>query len=217
MSHKAFHLSEELVPPSSDILNQVASEVTPEDFKHPKLQVTIDVMLRVAKGQQGNPSRPTLVGLAAPQIGVIKRIILVGVDATGMGEEPTFKIFINPIIIEPSNRIISTVLSREGCYSTGRVCGIVERAQEVTISALDRSGMPLTETYKGSSTGFPANIFQHEIDHLNGIRFPDRIKKKEYLHWVEPEEFGKYRVEWLHWPNLCSRERWRAIKQGIES
>ena len=214
--HEAFHIDGELglIPPSSDSLNQVASEVTPEDLEDPGLEATIEAMLQIAQGEQGNPEKPTLVGLAAPQIGISKRIILVGVDATGKGEKPTFQIFINPVIVKRSEE---TVLSREGCYSTSQVCGIVERAKDITIAALDRSGAKLEETYEGSASGFPSNIFQHEIDHLDGIRIPDRIENKERLQWVEPEEFGDYREHWEHWPNLCSREKWEAIKHGNET
>jgi Polypeptide deformylase len=65
-------------------------------------------------------------------------------------------------------------------------------------------------------SGFTARIAQHETDHLDGIRFPDRIPvdQPDKLHWVEPEQFPDYRLNWATWKQLCPRERWEAMKQG---
>lgn len=59
-----------------------------------------------------------------------------------------------------------------------------------------------------------ARIFQHEIDHLNGKRFPDLIKDPKKLHWVLKKEFPLYRNKqaWFNWPRKCSFEKWRKIK-----
>ena len=197
----------QLVPPSSEVLSRVAETVTPSEIESAELQALIDGLLDLARGEQGNPARRTMVGLAAPQAGINKRVIVIGIDADDRGSVPDFKAYINPQI---SSRSAETKTDREGCYSTGRVCGIVERANCVTIDALDRFGNAVTESYDG----FLARIFQHEVDHLNGLRFPDRIKNADDLLWVELEDFGDFRDRWQDWPNKCSRETWEAIKHG---
>ena len=150
-----------------------------------------------------------MVGLAAPQLGISKRIIIVDVASTGMGGTPDLRAYINPKIVERSDQ---TEQGREGCFSTGNVCGIVERSSNIGIEALDRDGNPLSENWDS----FTARIFQHEIDHLDGIRFPERIKDDTKLHWVEPEQFGEYRVHWADWAELCPRATWEAVKVGKE-
>jgi len=118
-----------------------------------------------------------------------------------------YKAYLNPQI---TLRSAETNSNREGCYSTGQVCGIVERANSITVTALDRFGNSVAETYDG----FLAQVFQHEVDHLNGLRFPDRITKADDLLWVEVEEFDAYREHWKDWPHKCSRDQWESIKHG---
>ncbi len=204
------YLPVKLIPPASQSLNDVSDTVATDNIKALSIQAIIDGMLAIAKGEQGNPDRPTLVGLAAPQVGVNKRIIIVGVNADGQGGAIDFRIYINPEIVNPSQ---TTNFDREGCYSTDRVCGIVERADQITVKALNRTGKPVSETY----SGFPARIFQHEIDHLNGLRFPDRITDDQNLLWVEPENFGDFREQWASWPHKCLRSKWLAIKSGVDT
>jgi len=195
------------VSPSSEVLNLIAESIEPSDILNPDIQELIDRLYRVACGRQGDSKYPTLVGLAAPQIGASKRIVIIGMNADGGGEQPELKEFINPEIIESSN---DNEEGREGCFSTSRVCGIVTRSKKVTVSAFNRQG----DKFKHEFEGFPARVAQHEIDHLNGIRFPDRIEDDSKLHWVEEEEFGEYRVHWKEWSTICPRDRWEAIKSG---
>jgi peptide deformylase len=197
----------QLVPPSSELLCRVVDPVALAEIGTDELQATIDGLLGLARGEQGNPARRTLVGLAAPQAGINKRIIIIGMDADGNGKAPEFKAFINP---EIAWRSYETNVNREGCYSTGRVCGIVDRADSITIKALDRQGNSVTETHHN----FLARIIQHEVDHLNGLRFPDRITKPDNLLWVELEAFGDFREHWQDWPVKCSRDKWEAVKHG---
>ena len=198
---------EKQVPPSSKILNQVAEPVDVKDIKSPEIQKLISKLLIVAKGRQGDASFPTLVGLAAPQIGFSKRIVIIGTNSVGDGKQPQLEVFINP---ELTNFSEDTVDGREGCFSTSRVCGIVERFSQVTIEAYDKNGIK----FKRILEGFPARIAQHEIDHLNGTRFPDRIKDDSMLHWVEEDQFGEYRKNWKSWATLCPRSKWLAIKSA---
>jgi len=197
--------SYEFVQPTNNILNLIAKEVIPTEIDSQEIQLLIDGMFKIAYGEQGDKERKTMVGLAAPQIGVNERIIIAGINAVGLGEQPELKVFINPEITEVSDE---TEEGREGCYSTDKVCGIVDRSKTVTLRAYDRYGNEATETYEG----FPARVLQHEIDHLNGIRFPDRITDDAKLHWVETERFGEYREQWAEWEVRCTREQWEAIK-----
>ena len=207
--HEKRHYTQEVidnqVPPDSEVLNLVAKAVPLETITNPEIQNIIDRMFRVAYGRQGDAQYPTLVGLAAPQIGISKRIVIIGINAVGAGEQPELREFINPEIIERSEE---TEDGREGCFSTDRVCGIVERASRVTIKAYNRNGQEVMREFEG----FPARVAQHEIDHLDGIRFPDRVTDDSKLHLVEEAEFGDYRKNWRTWPILCPRGKWEAIK-----
>lgn len=198
---------EKQVPPDSKVLTVIAQAVPPEEILGPETQTLIDTLFRVAHGRQGDATFPTLVGLAAPQIGISKRAVIIGMNAVGGGEQPELKEFINPEIIESS---AEQEEGREGCFSTGRVCGIVERAKKVKVRAYNRHG----ELFEHEFEGFPARVAQHEIDHLDGIRFPDRITDDKKLHWVEESEFGSYREKWREWPVNCPRDKWEAIKSG---
>jgi peptide deformylase len=200
----------ELVAPESASLNGVSVAVPVKELAAADTQQLIVAMLAIANGTQGDKNVRTMVGLSAPQVGANKRIIVVDVTSTGMGETPELRVYVNPVITERSS---ATEPGREGCFSTGNICGIVQRASEITIEAYDRDGERVVERHKG----FTARIFQHEVDHLDGIRFPDRIMNDSNLHWVEPEKFGDYREHWQTWPTHCSRSIWEAMKSGQKS
>lgn len=101
------------------------------------------------------------IGLAASQIGELKRIIIAQI-----GKKP--QIFINPKIIKKSKE---SLLAQEGCLSFPGLFLKIKRAKEVEIEALNEEG----KVGKIKTEGLPARIFQHEIDHLDGILFIDRI------------------------------------------
>ena len=148
-----------------------------------------------------------MVGLAAPQIGISKRIILVDIGADGHGGVANLRAFINPKITDSSKE---TNEWYEGCYSTDHVCGIVKRPTKIQISAFNQNGQEIKEEYEG----YVARIFQHEIDHLNGREFISYITDDNNLHWVEENEFPEYRNNeaWRTWPRKCSRQTWETIK-----
>ena len=106
------------------------------------------------------------VGLAAPQIGIKKRIILVDPSS---GEDSTkFLVMVNPKIIGQSGKAISV----EGCLSLPGIRGEVERAASVDVEFQSLSGEKLTI----HAEGLQSIIIQHEIDHLDGVLFIDKIK-----------------------------------------
>ncbi|RKN86626.1 peptide deformylase [Paenibacillus ginsengarvi] len=100
------------------------------------------------------------VGLAAPQIGILKRVIVIDV-----GDEHGLIEMINPEIVS----LEGEQLGPEGCLSIPGLRGDVKRAMKVTVKGLDRNGDELVIT--GSE--LLARAFQHEVDHLNGVLFTD--------------------------------------------
>ncbi len=197
--------------PDDPILTQIAARITPEEVTSESVKADIEKMLGIALGEQGDRTKPVLVGLAAPQIGISRRIILVDVSADGHGVTGNLRVFINPEIVWRSEEEVEWY---EGCYSTDQVCGIVFSPQSLRVRAFDEHGNEILETYHG----YTARIFRHEIDHLDGKEFvthiPDTPEGNDRLHWVEDEEFPSYRDNegWRTWPNKCLRERWNTIK-----
>ncbi len=102
-------------------------------------------------------------GLAGPQVGVLKRIIVM--DVNNMYFE-----LINPEIVESSGEDIS----KEGCLSVGGIQEYVKRPRRVTVKGQDRYGYDITIT----GEKFLARCICHEVDHLNGILFVDKIEKE---------------------------------------
>jgi len=196
-------------PPGDPSLTAIASEVTIENIESQEIQSIIDRMFQIAGGNRSDPNARVMVGLAAPQIGIGKRIILVDIGIDNEKHElGELTAFINPEIIWSSSEI---VYGREGCFSVdSRILGIVPRSQSVKIKAFDRQGNLIVAEY----SGFTARIFQHEIDHLEGIRFPDRVGPNGKLHWVEPSRHAEYRIKSENWDCLCPWEAWLAMKKG---
>jgi peptide deformylase len=193
--------------PNDPILNKIAVPINLTEINSQEIQNDIQQMFSTAYGEQKDAKRPLLVGLAAPQIGISKRIILVDVKAEGKGIVGDLRLYINPEIVWMSEENEEWY---EGCFSTSRVCGIVSRPNKIKISAYTKNGEKVEEEYQG----YTARIFQHEIDHLNGKEFTTHIHDDEKLHWVEAEEFPEYRNKegWRNWPNKCTRQKWEKIK-----
>ena len=120
------------------------------------------------------------IGLAAPQVGLPHRILVMD-DGNGGAQA-----LINPVIESRSG----TIREEEGCLSLPGVFGVVERTKTITVRAMDADGKPVSL----EATGLKARIVQHELDHLDGVLFidrlppvtRDRIKKK-----IQKEGFPK--------------------------
>ncbi|MDY6847477.1 MAG: peptide deformylase [Chloroflexota bacterium] len=110
------------------------------------------------------------VGLAAPQIGISKRIIVVEFgDEADESIPKQLYVMINPEIIKESNDKVPGV---EGCLSVPGVVGRVNRSRVVTLRGQNIHGKPV----KIRTQGWLARIFQHEIDHINGVLYTDRAE-----------------------------------------
>lgn len=198
---------EKFVKPDDPILVRIAEAIDISKISSSETQEAIEEMLSVAYGEQVDRMKPLLVGLAAPQVGISKRIILVDVMARGKGEVGDLRVYINPEIVWTSEEENEWY---EGCFSTDRVCGIVSRPTKIKIKAFTREGQSVEEEHDG----YTARIFQHEIDHLNGIEFVTHVSDDDKLHWVEKDEFPEYRNNegWKNWSKKCPREKWERIK-----
>ena len=135
-----------------DILREKAKEVKEIT---PNIHKLLDNMAETMYAAEG-------IGLAAPQIGVPKRVVVIDVG-DGLIE------LINPVILSKDGE----ETEQEGCLSIPNMVGEVKRARKVVIQALDREGTLL----EYGAEGLIARAFQHEIDHLEGILFVDVAEK----------------------------------------
>jgi len=103
------------------------------------------------------------IGLAAPQLGLLYRIFI-------MGDDERFWVCINPEILEKS---VEEVIETEGCLSFPGLFFKVKRSEYVKVKYFDISGNEKTETL----TGIWSRCFQHELDHLNGVLFTEKVSK----------------------------------------
>ncbi len=150
----------EIVRFGEDVLRQKCTEVTKFDEE---LWELLDDMYETMTEANG-------VGLAAPQVGVLKRVVVIDVDDDNGRIE-----LINPVITRMTGKQNGT----EGCLSYPGRYGYVKRPNKVRVKALNRYGKPVQ--YSGSE--LLARAFCHEIDHLNGILFADKVSE-----WVEEEK-----------------------------
>jgi len=190
-------------------LRQRSQEVAGDAIGSRSVQRVIQRLHEVAEDQRQYSRDPkkrrTLVGLAAPQIGEMHRIILIDtlVDETRR-RYGRLECFINPVIVW---RTRETTEGREGCFSAGPVWGLVRRPLAVKMRAFTPQGKEVERILEG----FTARIACHEIDHLDGIRFPERITADKKRHWVHTEELLDYPTQIGHWPRLCTPERWHEL------
>lgn len=151
------------------VLARKAEKVTKFDKELHKIIAQMTQTLENAKDPEG-------VGLAAPQVAISLQLFIVKES-----KKAKLQIFVNPEIISPKGQKLSSQLKQkneenkevklEGCLSLQDIWGIVERHEKVKISYQDETGAKHIEEFEG----FKATIIQHEVDHLNGILFPQRV------------------------------------------
>ena len=143
------------------VLRRKAHKVTEfgKDF-----QTLVDDMIETLRDAPG-------VGLAAPQVGISEQLIVI---EYGDDDDETVpkRLFVvaNPEIIQTSETVVEGL---EGCLSVPDLVGSVDRFENIVVKGLNRHGKPI----KIKAKDWLARIFQHEIDHLNGILFTDRTDK----------------------------------------
>ncbi|NIS82352.1 MAG: peptide deformylase [Anaerolineales bacterium] len=134
----------------------------------PAVQALIDDMIATMRAANG-------VGLAAPQVDVSQRVITIEYreeteDPEKENSPAKLYVVVNPEIVRHSSEIVT---GNEACLSIPGYFGEVERYQNVTVKGLDRDGKP----FRLRAHGWLARIFQHEIDHLEGVLFIDRASE----------------------------------------
>ncbi|CAA0839143.1 Peptide deformylase 1A-chloroplastic/mitochondrial [Striga hermonthica] len=160
------------------VLHEPAQEVRPEEIGSERIQKIIDDMVKVMRKAPG-------VGLAAPQIGIPLRIIVLEDTKEYISYAPKQEIqaqdrrpfdllvVINPKLVKKGDR---TAFFFEGCLSVDGFRAVVERHLEVEVTGLDQDGQAI----KVDAKGWQARIFQHECDHLDGTLYVDKMVKRTF-------------------------------------
>ena len=146
------------------ILTLIATAVTEAEFGSTWLKAFTHAMQATMLERNG-------VGIAAPQVYLSKRIIIVASRANPRyPDAPDMDaiVMVNPEILEQS---AVTVLGEEGCLSVPDERGQVARAETITVGYFTLDGEPVETVFHG----FPARIIQHEVDHLDGVLFVERL------------------------------------------
>jgi peptide deformylase len=163
-----------LVPENHPALHSIGEEITAEEFSDGTVAKIIKNLRSAIKTYDVDGY--TAVAIAAPQIGIAKRVFLVA-DQSDREDAIPGLVAINPRITKLSKK---TQELSEGCLSIKDTYGMVVRHKNVTMTALDENG----EEYERGAGGLLAQIFQHECDHLDGILFKERAEKT----WFKEDE-----------------------------
>ncbi|MFZ2049153.1 MAG: peptide deformylase [Minisyncoccia bacterium] len=163
---------------TSPVLRQHAKPVKIEDIKTKRIQIVLEKMKRALKKEDDG------VAIAAPQIGESLRIFvisgrtisIISNNDEDIKEKSIFpdQVFINPVIKKLSK---TKKKMEEGCLSVRWLYGQVERSSKATIEAYDEYG----KKFQKGASGLMAQIFQHEVDHLNGVLFIDKAENVENI------------------------------------
>jgi peptide deformylase len=171
----------DIVTAGDPVLRQVAAHLSVEELRAPETQALIDDMIETMRAAGG-------AGLAATQVARTVAVAVIEVD-----HNPRYPykppipltVIVNPVI-EPIGD--ATVEINEGCLSVPGMRGVLPRFLEVEVTYLDRDGNPHTEIRRGLTAG----TFQHEVDHLNGIMFMDRVTDpRTFMTWDAFERFHR--------------------------
>ncbi|MFO3451187.1 peptide deformylase [Legionella pneumophila serogroup 1] len=159
-----------LLDKNDPILRRTAEPIKESEFGSSWLKELIKTMFGIMANKGA-------VGVAAPQIGISKRVIVFGTNYTKR-RKPEYPIP-DTALINPSLKILSKEIQPgyEGCLNCGELMGEVPRAMEIEYSGFDLDGNKITK----KASGLEARILQHEIDHLDGFLFLDRVEDQDSL------------------------------------
>ena len=145
------------------LLFRVAEPV--QEFDSPELHALVGDMFDTMGALNG-------AGLAAPQIGISRRVVIFGVEANP--RYPDVEPVPTTVLVNPVIELLTkdTEEGWEGCLSVPGMRGLVSRCTRLRYSGFDQYGKPLTR----EAHGFHARVVQHECDHLDGILYPMRLK-----------------------------------------
>jgi len=153
-------------------LREVSSPV--ETFDTEELHALVDDMRETMDAYDG-------AGLAAPQIGVLQRVMIFGIESNP--RYPEAEVVPMTVLINPDYEVIDETPEAgwEGCLSVPGMRGVVARPGHIRYRGYDQFGMLIEREVEG----FHARVFQHEFDHLNGILYPDRIEDLSQFGFTE--------------------------------
>jgi peptide deformylase len=153
----------EILTMGNPLLYQRSEEIN--EFNTPELETLIQDMFDTMAANDG-------AGLAAPQVGVLKRLVIFSVDANP--RYPDAETVPRTILINPEIEVIGDELESgwEGCLSIPGMRGVVRRPSAVKYSGYNEKG----EHFSREVSGFHARVVQHECDHLDGVLYPMRIR-----------------------------------------
>lgn len=157
-----------LVAQNHPALHTISEELTAGDFENGTVAKILKDMRAAIKTY--NVEGFAAVAIAAPQIGVAKRMFLIEDQSDSKDERFPTLVAVNPKIVKTSKK---THEVGEGCLSVADLYGVVRRHTNVTLRALDEHG----QEYERGAGGLLAQIIQHEYDHLDGTLFIDRAEK----------------------------------------
>ena len=184
------------VKPTNPILRKSCKTVSRKELHTKKVQGIIEELLDYVyqtsnKGEDRDKDKPSVVGLAANQLGVDLRIAVVDL---GIGHKSynDVHVLINPVITWSSKTLLE---KDEGCVNLSNTRGLVKRSKRVKLDALDRSGNRIGLDV----SGWPAVLLQHEVGHLNGNLFIDFLDNPKKAHLVETDDFLKYKKNRKEW------------------
>lgn len=167
-----------IVQAGAEVLRARAADVDPAKISTPEFQALVAQMVEAMRSAPG-------VGLAAPQLGVPLRVfvledreeLMTALSAEERAERERVavpvRVFVNPVVTIVGD---AKATFFEGCLSVAGFAGLVERGLEVEVSALDEQAQPVTWRVRG----WPARIVQHEVDHLNGTLYVDRMHTRSF-------------------------------------
>ncbi len=202
------------VAPHHPNLHKVADAI-PEDAVQSRATRELADRLRYATDGELAAGR-RLVGLAAPQIGVSRRVFLANfsMDKAPENFDPTaLTVMVNPkLTVAEGSRTLSVPV---GCYSCGPLNGLDERPIDIHAEWTDLQGKRQEELFKA----FGGIVVGHENDHLDGILFPDRtLAQGGEIAWVDGEqnasgEYSRALLAGEPWESTCPPDQWAAMKR----
>lgn len=196
-------------------LRQRCAPLSKPQLRLREQQLEIDALLNYVRGVVNKDTangrrehtRPSTVGLSANQAGIMKQICVVDLSIGRKGYTDLY-VLVNPKIIWKSKGKLTRT---EGCVNFPTTWGLTNRATSVKVGAWDRSGNELSLRL----SGWPASLLQHEVDHLDGLLFIDRMPDPAHAHHVDPEDYPVYRkLKPQQWHSFVDMSREAVLPEG---
>ena len=166
-----------VVKMGNPLLRKKSIEVSKEEIHSKEFQTFLNNLVETMRDKNG-------AGIAAPQVGLLKRVF--AIEMENNPRYPEKESFPIEIVINPTITPVGEELqdSWEGCLSIPGIRGKLKRYSKINMQGLDRNGKPFEKEF----SGFAAIVCQHELDHLDGILFIDRMSSMETLSFLEEYE-----------------------------